>query len=239
MIRHMENENRTYHEAQSQMEYLPNYYRWTYRHIRHAISGRVIELGCGAGIGIRYYEDIAEEIIAVDYNPKLLERVADTYQAEKVKTKVMDLTDDWSHIKGMGADAMILMDVLEHFADDVRFMTNARDCLAKNGKLAVKVPAQAKLYCAIDEASGHYRRYDRADIEGLAAKVGLKLLSLRSINPLGAFAYKRKRKSQSNFSKTFSVPQLKVINALIPPITLLDHVPFFAGQSYVAIMEKI
>ena len=67
--------NRTYHEALAQMELLPNYYAWTYEAFRPFITGEVIELGCGAGLGMATYVDRVQRVYAVDHNEKLLKRV--------------------------------------------------------------------------------------------------------------------------------------------------------------------
>ena len=68
--------NRTYHVAQSSMELLPNYYRWTYGAFLPHLTGDVVELGCGAGLGIGTYLQAARSVTAVDHDPALLRRIS-------------------------------------------------------------------------------------------------------------------------------------------------------------------
>ena len=79
-------QNRKYHEAQSSLELLPNYFSWTYGIFRHHITGNVVELGCGAGLGIRCYLDKAQKVFAVDHNDELLRRVKANNPTDKVET---------------------------------------------------------------------------------------------------------------------------------------------------------
>ena len=114
----VEQRNRTYHEAQDRMELLPNYYRWTYGKFRRYLRGTVVELGCGAGIGIATYVNEASKVYAVDYNEELVARVARRFPGPKVVAIRADLLADWDRLAEIEADAVIMMDVLEHFADD-------------------------------------------------------------------------------------------------------------------------
>jgi hypothetical protein len=55
------------------------------------------------------------------------------------------------------------------------------------------------------------------------------------MNPAGAWGYRFKKRKQTNFSKTFSPGRLRVVNALIPALSLLDHVPGLKGLSLIGV----
>lgn len=234
----LHDQNRTYHEAQDAMSHLPNYFRWTYGKFTPWIKGTVVELGCGAGHGVRYYIDQIEHLYAVDCNSRLLESLRDTYAGNKVTVINADLGNDWSALDTIRADTVIMMDVIEHFKDDEQLLARAAQLLKDNGRIVIKAPAQSNLYGEMDIASGHYRRYDRPDFRRLADKTGLQIKKIARLNPLGALAYGRRKKQNSNFSKSFSLWQLKGINAAMPLIQLLDAAPFLPGLSEICIMEK-
>ena len=61
---------------------------------------------------------------------------------------------------------VLLMDVLEHIKDDVRFLGGLVDRLPDGAHLLITVPANPSLWSRHDEAFGHHRRYTR---ESLAA----------------------------------------------------------------------
>lgn len=234
----IESGNRTYHEAQSHMEMLPNYFAWTYGKFENFLRGDVIELGCGAGLGINICLNKAARVIAVDYNEELLRRVSSQYPAKQVRTIQADLCGDWQELSGLQGDAVIVMDVLEHFADDAEFFSKAAGIVKPGGYLIVKVPARSELYSEMDQASGHFRRYDADRLRMLAQASNLRTIRLSQINPVGGLVYRFKNKNKTNFSKTFSPAQLKFINALIPLIALFDMLPLLPGLSIVGVFQR-
>src|SRR4029079_14886838 len=56
-------------------------------------------------------------------------------------------------------DLILLLDVLEHIADDVAALAAARRALRPGGHLLVTVPALPWLWSRHDEANHHHRRY--------------------------------------------------------------------------------
>ena len=230
-------QNRTHHITQESMSLLPNYFRWMYRIYVDYIRGTVLELGCGAGLGLRYLGPNAEEVYAVDHNAELLTRAASVELDCPLHIAQSDLTGDWSELSNIRADTIVAMDVLEHFEDDHYFLQHAKSLLKRDGHIIFKVPAQSKLYGAVDTASGHFRRYDKDDIYSLASHNGLCVKELRSINVLGSLAYRFKRDNTSSFSKTFEPWQLQLINRLMPIIGIIDGITPGIGLSYICVLK--
>jgi SAM-dependent methyltransferase len=230
--------NRTFHTLQQPMRLLPNYYAWTYGHFARWLHGTVIELGCGAGWGLPFVIGHAERIIAVDHDDELLAGIRANLPG-KVETLKADLMSaDWPELGPVRADAIMMMDVLEHFADDRAFLATACRFLKPGGALLIKVPAGAARYCAMDRASGHYRRYDPQDLEALAAALGLELVHLTSINRLGGLAYRLRKRRETNFSRSFAPWQLRLINTGLGVVRLADYLPIADGLSLMAVLRK-
>lgn len=234
----VERSNLVYHEAQDRMSLLPNYYAWICSHFRDHLSGTVLELGCGAGFVIRNYIERVDRVIGVDINDTLLERLERSYPPGKMKTHRVDLRGDWHEIDGVTADVVVALDVVEHFDDDAAFVEKLAKHVKPGGRVVLKVPAQSKLYNEMDKASGHYRRYDDDQLARLMEAQGFKTLSLRHMNPAGAWGYRFKKQKQTNFSKTFSPGKLRAVNMAIPVLALLDKVPGLKGLSLVGVFGK-
>jgi hypothetical protein len=68
--------------------------------------------------------------------------------------------------------------------------------------------------------------------------LGFETLALRHMNPAGAWSYRFKKEKQTNFSKTFSPGKLKLVNALMPVLAWLDHVPGLKGLSLIGVFRR-
>lgn len=230
--------NAAYAAAQDRMALLPNYYRWIAAHFREHVAGTVLELGAGAGMVVQHYLDRAERVVAVDVDQELLRRLEARHPDGRVRGVRADLRGDWSELDGVAADVVVALDVLEHFEDDSGFVAKAKRRLRPGGKLVLKVPAQSKLFGPMDEASGHFRRYDEAPLVELLRREGFETLVLRHMNPLGAWSYRMKRERRTNFSRSIAPWKLEVANALMPAIAALDRVPGLKGLSLIGVFRR-
>src|SRR3546814_7757828 len=66
-------------------------------------------------------------------------------------------------------------DVLEHIEDDRLAIQEWIRWLAPNGKMILSVPAHRSRWGAGDVWAGHYRRYDRNDVEQLLVSCGMEV----------------------------------------------------------------
>lgn len=80
--------------------------------------------------------------------------------------------DDADH----DVDLVLLMDVLEHVADDIGLLQAAAGRVRPGGRVLVTVPAFQWLWSPHDELLGHLRRYRLDEVEGLVARAGLDIV---------------------------------------------------------------
>jgi len=71
-------------------------------------------------------------------------------------------------------DLVLLLDVIEHVADDVDLLRTARERVADDGVVMVTVPAWPRLATNHDTALGHYRRYTPSRLRAALADAGLE-----------------------------------------------------------------
>jgi 2-polyprenyl-3-methyl-5-hydroxy-6-metoxy-1,4-benzoquinol methylase len=76
-------------------------------------------------------------------------------------------------------DLVCAFEVLEHIDDDESALRAWRDRLEPGGHLLLSVPAHRDRFGACDVAVGHYRRYDRADIEAVLRATGFDVQWVR------------------------------------------------------------
>lgn len=218
------------------MELLPNYYKWIARRISPWLQGTVVELGVGAGHVLSHYVSRVDHVVGVDFNDALLKKLERTFSHQNVRVSKLDLRNDWQELEFLDADAVVALDVLEHFEDDQSFANKMRSVVREGGKAIVKVPAQEALFSSMDEASGHFRRYESEQLETLFKNAGFTVISLSYFNVFGGLAYRRKNKSSTNFSKSVSLRTLKTANLFMPVLSTFDWLPM-KGLSLMGIFE--
>jgi hypothetical protein len=82
-----------------------------------------------------------------------------------------------------GVEYVALLDVLEHQADDRRFLAELIEKMATGATLIITVPALTALWSGWDVALGHHRRYDRSSLERLIAGLPVRVLEISYLFP--------------------------------------------------------
>ena len=121
------------------------------------ISGarEMAEIGCGHGVFQRQIElAYGREVTGFDLNEYALKQNLSRIS----KVCCYDIHQKDAALRER-FDLIFLFDVLEHIADEDRFLEALMFHLAPGGKLVVNVPAGQWAYSAYDEAAGHVRRY--------------------------------------------------------------------------------
>lgn len=143
------------------------YNQWIFSQISPYLRGNTLEIGCGSGNFTALMAPVCPHLTAIDVNAEFVEvAIARLRHQSHVKLMVADITtmrhpQQWQQ----AFDTIILLDVLEHIADDVALLRQLRQWLAPQGRLILKVPALNRLYNSMDEAVGHYRRYTPASLK--------------------------------------------------------------------------
>ena len=93
-----------------------------------------------------------------------------------------------------GVDTIVMVNVLEHVADDTPLLTDIRRALRRAdrraaGRLCLFVPALPWLYGTLDEAFEHHRRYTVDGVRALLERAGLRVLDARYMNIVGVLPW--------------------------------------------------
>ena len=128
---------------------------------------RVLELGCGTGNVLQALDRFGELIgVERDAEMRAIGRAAG------LDIREGSLPDDIPVAAGW-ADAVLLLDVIEHLDDDVAALRAAREAVRPGGLVLVTVPAYAWLWSGHDVALGHRRRYSARRLRGVLRVAGL------------------------------------------------------------------
>ncbi|MDD5110186.1 MAG: class I SAM-dependent methyltransferase [Patescibacteria group bacterium] len=132
----------------------------------------ILDAGCGTGhhlifldrLGYRRAQGVDLSPLAIRFCARLGLRNAETGDVTRLRFSAEKF------------DAVILLDVLEHLADDTAGLRECWRVLKPGGIAILTVPAFTYLWSHHDEVLGHHRRYRRADLRRLAAATGFTLV---------------------------------------------------------------
>ena len=131
---------------------------------------RILEVGCGTGYVSRYLKKLGYRVECADLFFDALQFCKDRDAGDLYYQYNLS---DRLFIEEF--DGICAFDVLEHIDDDETVLKNVHDALKPGGILFITVPADMRLWSAMDIYAEHKRRYSmkelRTKIEGNGFKV--------------------------------------------------------------------
>lgn len=153
---------------------------WVVSEIRPYLGRAILEVGCGTGTFTRLLAAGAERVRALDIDPDFVAQARATLEAAPhVEVECGDVTQARLPQE---FDTVVLLDVLEHIDDDVGLLRKLHAALVPGGRIVVKVPAIPSLFCPMDAAIGHHRRYSRRTLVQALQAGGFAPIACRPFN---------------------------------------------------------
>ncbi|HYR56982.1 MAG TPA: hypothetical protein VEO95_00060, partial [Chthoniobacteraceae bacterium] len=133
-------------------------------------------------------------------------------------------------------ESVVFLNVLEHIEDDRAVLRRLMDTVPAGCRVIVLVPFGMRLYSEFDRLLGHFRRYERGELEGKFRDAGFAVEKQSFFNKAGVLAW-----FVSNTlggQRVLKPWQLRIYNALTPVFKMLDRVLPIAGLSTIVIARK-
>jgi SAM-dependent methyltransferase len=207
---------------------------WLSEEVAPHVGSRVLELG--AGIGVQLEALIPRErYVALEDDANLVDYLQNTSLGRPYLTveRVSPEDGGWFERNAGGFDTVLCLHVLEHVADPVAALRNARTALAPGGRVVLYVPQGPALESKLDRGLGYRRRYDRPTLERQLAEAGLSLQEARPFNRAGALGWWLNGRvlRRTRISRL----QRKVFDVLVPLLTRVDRFLPWPGLGLVAV----
>ena len=230
-------------ETLRRMASVTAYNRWIYEVLAPYAGQRVLEVGSGIGNMTAYFLD-RTLVVGLDRLPASVQHTQERFRGyAHVRFLHADITDAsmLPHLQTYRFDTVLCINVLEHIEDDRLALRHMHAVLQPGGHLLLLVPAGVFMYGTLDQALGHFRRYERDELRAKILEVGFRPLHLRYMNLAGIPGWYL----NSRILKRHLLPrgQLRLFNLLAPLFIRSERwlrriwdVPW--GQSLVCIAEK-
>lgn len=133
--------------------------------------GAVLDVGAGSGVFSRQLlaDGVCDRAICLDPN----------YAADRTETSKGRQLEFVRKVDSAPRELILMMDVLEHVADDAGLLRQFARQLRPGGLILISVPAFQFLWSGHDIFLEHKRRYSLAGLEALVAGEGLELIRSR------------------------------------------------------------
>ena len=139
--------------------------------LRDTPPGRFIEIGPGGGEITNLLLKLGWQGQSVDLDETTVLRLENRFNVEVQQGRFLCRCADFLSLDERAtADLVISCMVLEHLDDEEqsRFWRKTAEALDEGGIMIALVPASQSHWGIEDEIAGHYRRYDRAQVEAVA-----------------------------------------------------------------------
>ena len=224
--------------ALDSLEQAPRFNQWMFDRIQPFLGKRVAELGSGRGNLSKLLKTQGDTLLTDNREQYLIELKNRWGHLPQVKVAPLDLLDssEYQALAEFQADTVVCLNVLEHIEDDVFVLQRLQQVLPSNAHLVFLVPFNQKLYSNFDRELGHFRRYEKGELEAKMTNAGFAVERQFFFNKAGVLAW-----WVGNVlcqQRTITPWQLKLYNLLTPFFRVLDYCLPIHGLSTVVVARK-
>jgi ubiquinone/menaquinone biosynthesis C-methylase UbiE len=165
---------------------LKRYQSWIVDTFQPYLSGRTVEFGAGIGnISARIRKHVST-LDLVEPSPNLIVSLQERFKDDDgVNIYKESLEERLPNIADEIFQSVVLVNVLEHLEDDVAALDGFFRILQPSGHLFLFVPALKFLYSDLDAAVGHFRRYQKPDLNKRVADAGFTIIQSQYFDIIG------------------------------------------------------
>lgn len=206
--------------------------------IQSFVGTEILEVGMGIGI---FTEKLLSrgKVFGVDIVPEFVEEAKRRLGARPgLEYLVADMGAGLPNsLRGLAFDTIVCMNVLEHIEDDRGTLKTFLSMLTPQGRLILVVPAYQCLFNPLDANDGHFRRYERADLNEKLRTAGFSVVHESRFNLFGIFGWFLNGTILRR--KDLPAGQMGLFNKVAPLLFWLEHlVGPPAGLSLLAVGTK-
>ncbi|MDO8269813.1 MAG: class I SAM-dependent methyltransferase [Candidatus Levybacteria bacterium] len=201
------------------LEGADNYNKWIASSLMPHVKSPALEIGAGTGNISEYFTHI-KDLVLSDNDSQLVRKLSEKFKKNvNIAVEVLDVASNISKVKRQ-FKTIFAINVLEHIEDDLKALQNMNMLLEKGGRVVLLVPAKKFAFTDLDKNLGHFRRYEKNELQEKIKHAGFELEKIEFFNFLGLLSWlvrDRVSRGEEHLKKShvklfdFIVPILKVI----------------------------
>ena len=201
------------------------YHRWIGQTIAPSLGRKILDVGSGPGNVVEHLlAELPEaEIWATDRDPRAVEILHRRFSKHsRLNVRQLDVTAaEPLGLEATRFDTVTCLNCLEHLEHDVEAMRRMRSFLHPDGRVVILVPAFQALFCSLDEAAGHYRRYSPNELGSRLQEAGFAVESTVFFNFLGLLSWIVNGRLLKH--RNYSAAQFKRQNRFVPLLAWMER----------------
>ena len=169
----------------------PQYVSWMTRVVRSHLGDTVLEIGAGIGNITGRVMGRKLRYVAGEKDALFLHALRNRFlRTPNVEVRRLDPEDpkDYEDLHGT-MESVVCLNVLEYVDEPEATLRSLRKTLTSGGHMIILVPQGAALYSTLDQALGHKRRFDEAQLLQTLRQVGLEPVHTYQLNKIGKPAW--------------------------------------------------
>ncbi len=199
-------------------------------------QSRVLEVGCGTGFVSRYLKERGFHMECADL---FFDALQFCKKRDSGYVYYQYNLADRLFIEEF--DSICAFDVLEHIEDDTLIIKNLYDAIKGGGILMITVPADKRLWSAMDVHAEHKRRYSAQELQGKLEANGFKVIKMSYfmifLYPVLLLSRKFSfRRDRMNAEKSAETIKQEIMNEL-QPNTMLNYLFFIIFSAEVPLLR--
>jgi len=164
------------------------YRAYQYDLVKPHVGRSLLEVGSGLGHFSEMFEGRLDHLVVSDSDPYCIDQLTQRY-AGRSDVEVLSLALPGEVKIKRRVDTVVMMNVLEHIADDSQALRDLAACLTPGGRIVIWVPGYMQLYGDFDRLVGHVTRYTPKTLRRSVEAAGLHVEVCKPVNLIGGIAW--------------------------------------------------
>ncbi|MFN3599557.1 MAG: class I SAM-dependent methyltransferase [Aquificaceae bacterium] len=145
-------------------------------------SGKLLDVGCGDGLFLKFARDLGFEVWGIDFDSKSIKICQEKWGLKNTYCASPEEFTEFCQREGLKFDVITFFEVLEHQDKPIAFIEAIKNMLKEDGFIAGSVPNREswitkkgrKIDMKVDFPPHHFLRFSKTSLKNLLSRVGFK-----------------------------------------------------------------